>query len=216
MWTDLIILLAIAVPVALLVLWQRLGLIRSDAARRELTLEADRGRRILEVAPDGLFMWPHDGGGEACSRRLAVLLDLPKGTDSGFADLLARFPGDAAGALETGVDGLRRDGSGFDLLLPSGRRLIHAVGVRAGGEDGDGKVPKDDAAEIGNEGIDDSQVARQGFARGLCLINDRIVAAGSSPSTISLHDLQESKTLLSVNLSMDIRNAIHGLELWPF
>jgi signal transduction histidine kinase/PAS domain-containing protein len=135
-WTDLIILLAIAVPVALLVLWQRLGLIRSDAARRELTLEADRGRRILEVAPDGLFMWPHDGGGEACSRRLAVLLDLPKGTDSGFADLLARFPGDAAGALETGVYGLRRDGSGFDLLLPSGRRLIHAVGVRAGGEDG--------------------------------------------------------------------------------
>jgi hypothetical protein len=55
-----------------------------------------------------------------------------------------------------------------------------------------------------------------GFGRGLCLINDRIVAAGSSPSTISLYDLQESETLLSVNLSMDIRNAIHGLEVWPF
>jgi hypothetical protein len=24
------------------------------------------------------------------------------------------------------------------------------------------------------------------------------------------------KTTLSVNLSMDIRNAIHGLEVWPF
>ncbi len=55
-----------------------------------------------------------------------------------------------------------------------------------------------------------------GFGRGLCLINDRIVAAGSSPSTVSLYDLQESKTLLSVNLSMDIRNEIHGLEVWPF
>lgn len=135
MWPNLIILLAVTVLVALLALWQRLRLIRSNAARRQLSLEADRGRRILEVAPDGLFMWDHDGGGETCSRRLAVLLDLPKGTDSDFADLLARFP-DAAGALETGVDGLRRDGSGFDLLLPSGRRLIHAVGVRAGGEEG--------------------------------------------------------------------------------
>ena len=87
---------------------------------------------------------------------------------------------------------------------------------RTGEEDRALKVPKYDPADIENKGIDDTQVARQGFGRGLCLINDRIVAAGSSPSTISLHDLQESKTLLSVNLSMDIRNAIHGLEVWPF
>jgi hypothetical protein len=78
------------------------------------------------------------------------------------------------------------------------------------------KIPKYDPADIDNKGIDDTRVARQGFGRGLCLINDRIVAAGSSPSTISLHDLEDSKTLLSVNLSMDIRNAIHGLAIWPF
>ena len=135
MWTDLIILLAAAVPAALLLLWQRRALIRSETARRELALEADRGRRILEVTPDGLFMWDQ-GGGEACSRRLAVLLDLPGGTESKFSDLLARFPEDAAGALEAGVEGLRRDGSGFELLLPSGRRLIHAIGVRADREEG--------------------------------------------------------------------------------
>ncbi|MDH4071588.1 MAG: hypothetical protein OEV41_00625 [Gammaproteobacteria bacterium] len=87
---------------------------------------------------------------------------------------------------------------------------------RSGEEDRALKVPRYDPADIDNQGIDDSRVARQGFARGLCPINDRVVAAGSSPSTISLHDLQESKTLLSVNLSMDIRNAIHGLEVWPF
>ena len=135
MWTDFIILLAVAVPAALLVLGQRRALIRSEAARRSLALEADRGRKILEVAPDGLFMWDPVGK-ESCSRRLAVLLDLPKGMDSGLGDLLARFPSDAAGTLEKGVEGLRRDGTGFDLLLPFGRRLIHAVGVRAGGEDG--------------------------------------------------------------------------------
>ncbi len=87
---------------------------------------------------------------------------------------------------------------------------------RSGEEDRALRVPKYDPADIESKGVDDSQVARQGFARGLCLVNDRVVAGGSSPSTVSLHDLQESKTLLSVNLSMDIRNAIHGLELWPF
>lgn len=87
---------------------------------------------------------------------------------------------------------------------------------RTGEEDRALKVPKYELADIENKGIDDPRVARQGFARGLCRINDRVVAAGSSPSTISIHDLQEPKTLLSVNLSMDIRNAIHGLEVWPF
>jgi hypothetical protein len=87
---------------------------------------------------------------------------------------------------------------------------------RTGEEDRAIKLPKYDPADIENKGIDDSKIARQGFGRGLCLINERVVAVGSSPSTISMHDLQESKTLMSVNLSMDIRNAIHGLEVWPF
>ncbi len=65
-------------------------------------------------------------------------------------------------------------------------------------------------------GIDDSQIARQAFARGLCPINDRLVAGGSSPSTICVYDLQENRRIATVNLSMDIRNAIHGLEVWPF
>ncbi len=87
---------------------------------------------------------------------------------------------------------------------------------RSGEEDRALKIPKYDSTDIENKGIDDTRVARQGFGRGLCVITDRIVATGSSPSTISLHDMQESKTLMSVNLSKDIRNAIHGLEIWPW
>lgn len=64
--------------------------------------------------------------------------------------------------------------------------------------------------------MDDSRIARQAFARGLCTIDDHVIASGSSPSTITLHDVDTMKTTLSVNLSMDIRNAIHGLEVWPF
>ena len=62
----------------------------------------------------------------------------------------------------------------------------------------------------------DSRDAGTVFGRGLCLINERVVAAGSSPPTISLHDLQASKTLLSVNLSADENTAIHGIAVWPF
>ena len=62
----------------------------------------------------------------------------------------------------------------------------------------------------------DSRLARQAFARGLCVLDDDLVAAGSSPSTIALHDLKRVKTVLTVTLSHDIRNAIHGLEVWPY
>ncbi len=70
--------------------------------------------------------------------------------------------------------------------------------------------------EIEHAGIDDSKIARQGFGRGLCAIGDRFVAGGSSPSTITLYDLEADMPVGSVNLSMDIRNAVHGLEEWPF
>ncbi|MGI9263906.1 MAG: hypothetical protein ACR2QU_03185, partial [Gammaproteobacteria bacterium] len=62
----------------------------------------------------------------------------------------------------------------------------------------------------------DSRIARQGFGRGLCLVDDEVIAAGSSPSTVTLHDLSSMKTTLSINLTLDVRNAIHGLEVWPY
>ncbi len=78
------------------------------------------------------------------------------------------------------------------------------------------KIVTYDEADIEFAGIDDSKVARQGFGRGLCLVGNRFVAGGSSPSTISLYDLQTNQKVGSVNLTMDIRNAIHGLEPWPY
>lgn len=70
--------------------------------------------------------------------------------------------------------------------------------------------------DIEHAGIDDTKIARQGFGRGLCVVNDRLIAAGSSPSTITIYDIQTQQLVGSVNLSMDIRNAIHGLEVWPW
>jgi hypothetical protein len=77
-------------------------------------------------------------------------------------------------------------------------------------------VPSYAPEQLSHTGLDDTRVARAGFGRGLCVLNDGLVAAGSSPSTIALHDLDAIKTLQTVTLSYDIRNAIHGLEVWPY
>lgn len=55
--------------------------------------------------------------------------------------------------------------------------------------------------------------ARQGFGRGLC-VDDGLVIAGSSPGTVSAFDRKSGELVASVNVSMDIRNAPHGLEIW--
>jgi hypothetical protein len=58
--------------------------------------------------------------------------------------------------------------------------------------------------------------ARQAFGRGLCMWMQRLLIAGSSPATISVFDFDTRERLVCINLTMDLRNAIHGLELWPF
>ena len=62
----------------------------------------------------------------------------------------------------------------------------------------------------------DARLARQAFARGLCVVDDETFAAGSSPSTITLHDLRPGGKARMATLTHDVRNAIHGLEVWPF
>jgi hypothetical protein len=58
--------------------------------------------------------------------------------------------------------------------------------------------------------------ARQGFARGLCTTDDGLLIVGSSPGTVSVFHIESRKLIKSVNVTMDVRNAPHGLELWPY
>lgn len=125
---------------------------------------------------------------------------------------------------------LRFDGQRIDkvLALPSGVHNARPFG--------DGVLYNDTAADrvccvqharrwsfavpmidqLTHTDLDDSRIARAGFARGLCVIDDNHIAAGSSPSTITRYDLARGRSIDSVTLSRDIRNAIHGLEVWPF
>lgn len=77
------------------------------------------------------------------------------------------------------------------------------------------RVPSFSNDELVNAQYSDTRVARQSFGRGLC-VSDGIVYAGSSPSTISAYDLKSKVRFKSVNISMDVRNAVHGLAVWPY
>lgn len=58
--------------------------------------------------------------------------------------------------------------------------------------------------------------SRQGFARGLCVLDDSVFAVGSSPATITLHNLDTMKTTRSINFSDDPRHTIQSLAVWPY
>ena len=121
--------------------------------------------------------------------RLLQQVELPEGIHN------ARLVGDAVLFNDTAADYLRY--------------------VTRDGDERRFQFPTYDPDELEYAGVDDSKIARQGFGRGLCVINDRLIAAGSSPSTVTVFDIATKQTVFSVNFSMDIRNAIHGLEIWP-
>ena len=77
------------------------------------------------------------------------------------------------------------------------------------------RIPVYPRENLLNAGLPDDH-ARQGFGRGLCLSPDGLIIAGSSPATISVYRSGDPDPISTVNLTMDIRYAIHGLELWPF
>lgn len=77
-------------------------------------------------------------------------------------------------------------------------------------------VPRFPPEQIVNIGRFESTVARPSFARGLCSLGPGRIAAGSSPSTVCAYELAGGTRLAMRNISMDVRNAIHGLEVWPF
>jgi hypothetical protein len=77
-------------------------------------------------------------------------------------------------------------------------------------------VPRFAPENLDHRDDGDAALARQAFARGLCVIDEQTIACGSSPSTITLHGLAAGSVSRMATLSYDVRNAIHGLAVWPF
>jgi hypothetical protein len=78
------------------------------------------------------------------------------------------------------------------------------------------QVPHYPDAVLTGTGEGNEAAGRQGFVRGLCVFNESCFAVGSSPATLSVHNLDTMKTTLSITLSTDVRHSIHSLAVWPF
>jgi len=102
------------------------------------------------------------------------------------------------------------------LFNDSQADALRYAGRGDGNEDRAMQVPVYEAEDLKFNDEDTSGVARPSFARGLCVLTDSLVAGGSSPSTITVYDLAANMQALSINLTNDVRNAVHGLEVWPF
>ncbi len=102
------------------------------------------------------------------------------------------------------------------LFNDTDANVLRYAGRGDGHEDRAMRVPAYPAESLLHRDMDRTGLARQGFARGLAVFSDSLVAGGSSPSTVSVYDLARNQRLLSLNLTMDVRNAIHGLEVWPY
>jgi len=102
------------------------------------------------------------------------------------------------------------------LFNDTAANALRYAGRGEGEEDRAMSVPSFEAGELLHLDADRSGIARPGFARGLCTLSGSVVAGGSSPSTICVYDLAANERLLQVTLTMDVRNAIHGLEVWPY
>ena len=57
--------------------------------------------------------------------------------------------------------------------------------------------------------------ARQAFGRGLAIVDDETFVAGSSPATVTAYRFDPPTIIKHVTVSTDVRNAVHGLEVWP-
>ena len=102
------------------------------------------------------------------------------------------------------------------LFNDSDAGVLRYTGRGEGEDDRAMRVPPYDVDKLSHTDAIREGTAEPGFTRGLCVLSDRIVAGGSSPATVALYDLAANETLGSINLSLDVRNAIHSIAQWPF
>ena len=67
--------------------------------------------------------------------------------------------------------------------------VLRYTGRGEGQDDRAMQVPTIAPSQLQNLHLVDSGIVRPNFARGLCVLSDRLVAGGSSPSTITIYDL---------------------------
>lgn len=124
--------------IRILKLTQKNYFINRDRERYAETLYASKDGYFAFIYPDEKVNDPQNFIKERCSRRLAVILDLPQGTASNFDDVLKCFYKDDAKKIIKYVTLLREDGVSFEdnFILKTNDRQLNLTGARINANDG--------------------------------------------------------------------------------
>ena len=112
--------------------------LRRDRERYAETLYASHDGYFAFIYPDEKVNDPRKYITERCSRRLAVILGLEKGTKSDFNDVLKNFYKDDSKKILKYVGLLKEEGVAFEdyFLLKFSNKYIRLEGVRINAADG--------------------------------------------------------------------------------
>lgn len=109
-----------------------------DRERYAETLYASKDGYFAFIYPDEKIDDPRKNIVEHCSRRLAVMMNLPEGTKSSFDEILKNFYKEDLKRLQKYIDLLREDGVSFDdeFIIKNNNKRLRLSGVRINGIDG--------------------------------------------------------------------------------
>lgn len=124
--------------IKVLKLTQKNYFINRDRERYAETLYASKDGYFAFIYPDEKVNDPQNFVKERCSRRLAVILDLEKGTTSRFDDVLKCFYKDDAKKILKFVTLLQEEGVSFEetFILKNNNRHLNLTGARINANDG--------------------------------------------------------------------------------
>lgn len=122
----------------ILKLKQKNYFLNRDRERYAETLYASRDGYFAFIYPDQKVNDPRRNIVERCSRRLAVIMNLPEGTKSSFEDILKNFYKDDVKKIQKYVSMLKDEGVSFDdeFMLKTANKFLRLVGTRINGIDG--------------------------------------------------------------------------------
>lgn len=135
---GILLIFMLFIGIKVLKLRQKNYFINRDRERYAETLYASKDGYFAFVYPDEKVNDPRKTIKERCSRRLAVILNLEKGTNSTFDDILKNFYKDDVKKIQKYISLLMEDGVSFEeeFVLKNNNKHINLAGSKINGIDG--------------------------------------------------------------------------------